>query len=84
MSTALRVVCRRCGDVDVPVERGRLVVSMASSEAATALRFECPRCATVGSAAIDDRAASLLMSAGIAMVSEAVPQHPVGEAPGSG
>ena len=83
MTTALRVVCRRCGDVEVPIEHGRLVVSMASTEPGTALQFECPRCSAVGSATIDDRAATLLMSAGIAMVTPTVPQHPVGEAPGS-
>ena len=87
MTTALRVACGRCGDVDVPIERGRLVVDMAATDAGPGhdcrVQFSCPRCASVGSATIDDRAAMLLMSAGIAMVTPTVPQHPVGEAPGS-
>jgi hypothetical protein len=83
MTTALRVACISCGDVDVPIERGRLVVGMTASEAGTALHFDCPRCATVGQATLDDRAATLLMAAGITMVTSPVPQHPVGEAPGS-
>jgi hypothetical protein len=83
MTTDLRVVCRRCGDVDVPIERGRLVVSMASTEPRTELQFECPRCATVGSATIDDRAATLLMTAGVTMVGSTAPRRTVREAPGS-
>jgi|1185.fasta_scaffold13309_1 predicted RNA-binding Zn-ribbon protein involved in translation (DUF1610 family) len=82
MATVLRLTCPQCGDVDVPIDGGRLVIS--GTESGSDLQFDCPRCGAAGVERLDDRAASLLMAAGICMVASSLPQHPVGGTQTSG
>jgi hypothetical protein len=84
MTTALRVTCRRCGDVDVPIDHGRLVLGLSSDDAAATLQYDCPRCRTTGTEPLGERAVSLLLKAGIAVVAPSPRQHRVGGTPTPG
>jgi hypothetical protein len=79
MTTALRVTCGNCGDVEVPLDHGRLVLGLSPRAAAASLQFDCPRCRSVGTESVDERAVGLLLKAGISVVAPSPHQHRVGE-----
>ena len=79
MTTALRVTCRQCGDVDATIDRGRLVIAASAQEAGAVVQFDCPRCGSLGSGPVDGRAVSLLLAAGITLVAPTAEPHSVGE-----
>ena len=84
MSEALRVTCRRCGDLDVPIEQSRLSVGFGGPEVGAVVQFACPRCGAAGTEPVNDRAVSLLMAAGISVVAPPARQHSVGDTPSPG
>ena len=79
MTTALRITCANCGDVEVPLERARLVLGLSARTAAASLQYDCPRCGTAGTDGVDERATGLLLKAGISVVAPSPHQHRVGE-----
>jgi predicted RNA-binding Zn-ribbon protein involved in translation (DUF1610 family) len=79
MTTALKVTCRQCGDVEVPLQGSHLVVAVSPQQPRAELEFVCPMCGAVGVHSADQRAVSLLLAAGISVVAPRPEPDSVGE-----
>ncbi|HKC27847.1 MAG TPA: hypothetical protein VKB75_07525 [Jatrophihabitans sp.] len=79
MSTALKVTCRQCGDVEVPLQGTHLLVAVSPQQPQAQLQFGCPTCGSVGVQPADQRVVSLLLAAGISVVAPRPEADSVGE-----